>query len=69
MDPYVLFQTQSADGRVLAIVSPLTHFDGATEFQVDVYVGDSLGSSQTHYKDTLEQARELALVLCEDPGV
>ncbi len=69
MDTDVLFQTLSTDGRVLAIVTPLTHFDGATEFQVDVYVGDNLGSSHTHYTDTLEQARELAVLLCEDHGV
>jgi len=68
MDSDVVFQTKSADERMLAVVTPLTHFDGATEFQVDLYVGDSLGSSETHYTDTLEQARELAKALCEDDG-
>jgi hypothetical protein len=60
MDSDVLFEAQSADGRRVAVVSQLTHLDGSEEFQVDLYLGDALGSELTHYTTNFEQAKQLA---------
>lgn len=65
MDSDVLFQAQSADERRLAVVTQLTHLDGSQEFQVDLYVGDALGSDLTHYTPTYEAACQLAKDLSE----
>ena len=60
MDSDVLFQSESLDGMRVAVVSSLTHFDGSPEFQIDLYISDSLGSEETHYLPTLEEAKNLA---------
>ena len=60
MDSDVLFQAESLDGRRVAVVSHLTHLDGTEEYQVDLYLGDALGSDLTHYTATFEQAKQLA---------
>lgn len=60
MDCDILFQAESLDGRRVAVVSHLTHLDGSEEYQVDLYLGDALGSDLTHYTTTFEQAQQLA---------
>ena len=60
MDSDVLFQSESLAGMRVAVVSSLTHFDGSPEFQIDLYISDSLGSEETHYLPTLEEAKNLA---------
>jgi hypothetical protein len=61
----LLFQSESLDGVRVAVVTGLTHFDGTPEFQVDLYVSDSLGAEETHYLPSLEAAKNLALTLCQ----
>jgi hypothetical protein len=65
MDNDLLFQSESLDGVRVAVVTGLTHFDGTPEFQVDLYVSDSLGAEETHYMPSLEEAKNLALALCQ----
>ena len=60
MDTDILFQSESLDGRRVAVVTQLKHFDGSEEFQVDLYIGDTLGSDLTHYTDTFDEACQLA---------
>jgi hypothetical protein len=60
MDNDVLFESQSPDGRRVAVVTHLTHLDGSEEFQVDLYLGDALGSELTHYTSNLIEAQKLA---------
>jgi len=60
MDTDILFQSESLDGRCVAVVTQLKHLDGSQEFQVDLYIGDALGSDLTHYTETFDQACHLA---------
>ena len=60
MDTDILFQSKSLDGRRVAVVTSLKHLDGSKEFQVDLYIGDALGSDLTHYTETFDQACQLA---------
>ncbi len=38
MDTDILFQSESLDGRRVAVVTSLKHLDGSQEFQVDLYI-------------------------------
>ena len=60
MDNDILFQSESHDGRRLAVVTLLTHLDGSPEFQIDLYLGDALDSDLTNYTQTFDQACQLA---------
>jgi len=60
MDNDVLFQAQSADGHRVAVVTQLTHLDGSEEFQVDLYLGDTLGSDSTLYTQSYDAAKQMA---------
>jgi hypothetical protein len=65
MNNDVLFQSESLDGSTVAVVTMMTHFDGSPEYQVDLYLSDSLGAEATHYLPTLEDAKELAAALTD----
>ena len=65
MDTDLLFQSESIDGSKVAVVTMMTHFDGSPEYQVDLYLSDSLGAEATHYLPTLEEAKELAAALTD----
>jgi hypothetical protein len=65
MDTDLLFQSESIDGSTVAVVTMMTHFDGSPEYQVDLYLSDSLGAEETHYLPTLEGAKALAAMLTQ----
>jgi hypothetical protein len=63
MDDDLLFQSESLDGSKVAVVTVMTHFDQTLEYQVDLYLSDSLGAEETHYCNSLDEAQQLALTL------